>query len=112
MIVGSVKLTLLGDLFPRASYPLRRADSSSPLGSTAKSGTGTFLGSPLNRAKGRLRLSKKPAEEAAIGRSIARGQPLGGAAWTAKIVRQLGLEHTLRPRGRPRKKATTARAEK
>jgi putative transposase len=43
------------------------------------------------------------AEALAIRRSIARGQPLGGAAWTAKIIRQLGLEHTLRPRGRPRK---------
>lgn len=43
------------------------------------------------------------AELAAVRRSVLRGQPLGGEAWTAKVVRQMGLEHTLRNRGRPRK---------
>ncbi|MBX9788495.1 MAG: transposase [Pirellulales bacterium] len=52
------------------------------------------------------------AEEAAIRCSIARGQPFGGAAWTKKVVRQLGLEHTLRPRGRPRKKTKASTATK
>ena len=52
------------------------------------------------------------AEEAAIRMSIARGQPYGGATWMAKVTRQLGLEHTLRPRGRPRKKTSSATSEK
>lgn len=42
------------------------------------------------------------AELAALRRSVQRGQPYGGEAWTAKVSRQMGLEHTLRPRGRPR----------
>src|SRR4051812_41222235 len=39
----------------------------------------------------------------ALRRSVARGQPFGGEAWCGKITRQLGLEHTFRSRGRPRK---------
>jgi putative transposase len=45
------------------------------------------------------------AEVEAIRRSLQRGQPYGGEKWTDKITRQLGLEHTFRPRGRPRKDA-------
>ena len=33
---------------------------------------------------------------------IARGRPPGEAAWTAGTVKALGLEQTLRPRGRPK----------
>ena len=43
------------------------------------------------------------AELAALRRSVARGSPFGGAAWTEQIAKQLDLEITLRPRGRPRK---------
>ena len=42
------------------------------------------------------------AELAAIRTCARRGQPFGGDAWRTKVSRQLGLEHTLRPRGRPR----------
>ncbi|MCI0363232.1 MAG: transposase [Phycisphaerales bacterium] len=42
------------------------------------------------------------AELEAIRRSVTRGQPFGGDAWRKKVTRQLGLEHTIRPRGRPR----------
>lgn len=42
-------------------------------------------------------------ELAAIRRSIDRGVPLGGADWTERAVQRLGLETTVRPRGRPRK---------
>jgi putative transposase len=45
------------------------------------------------------------AELAAIRRSIARGQPFGSDRWLEKVTRQLGLEHTFRPRGRPKKAA-------
>jgi putative transposase len=43
------------------------------------------------------------AELAAIRRSITRGQPFGSDAWREKVTQQLGLEHTFRPRGRPKK---------
>lgn len=43
------------------------------------------------------------AELTAIRRSVQRGQPFGGEAWRLKVARQLGLEHTIRPRGRPKK---------
>jgi REP-associated tyrosine transposase len=49
------------------------------------------------------------AEQQAIRRSIQRGQPYGADAWQAKVARQLNLEHTFRPPGRP-KKAETASA--
>ena len=37
------------------------------------------------------------------GGSIQRGNPYGDEAWSDRMVRKLGLETTLRPRGRPRK---------
>ena len=43
------------------------------------------------------------AELAGIRRSIVRGQPFGGKRWQQKVTKQLGLEHTFRPRGRPKK---------
>lgn len=46
------------------------------------------------------------AEEQAIQCSIRRGQPYGGDTWLAKVTRQLNLEHTFRPRGRPKKVET------
>jgi putative transposase len=32
-----------------------------------------------------------------------RGRPYGGDAWVANTVARLGMEHTVRPEGRPRK---------
>ncbi len=43
------------------------------------------------------------AELRSLRRSIDRGLPYGGDAWTARTIGRLGLESTLRPRGRPRK---------
>jgi putative transposase len=43
------------------------------------------------------------AELAAIRRSVQRGSPFGDEAWSERAVRELGLETTLRPRGRPKK---------
>lgn len=42
------------------------------------------------------------AEVAALRRCIERGSPFGNDSWTARTVSRLGLETTLRPRGRPR----------
>ena len=43
------------------------------------------------------------AELAALRRSVARGTPFGSPSWTERTARRLGLEYTLRSRGRPRK---------
>jgi putative transposase len=43
------------------------------------------------------------SEAEAVRKCIARGAPYGGEAWTKRTVASLGLEHTQRPRGRPRK---------
>jgi len=52
--------------------------------------------SRVNRAE-----SKKELE--ALRRSVQRGQTYGSEPWCQRIVQRLGLESTLRPRGRPRK---------
>jgi putative transposase len=44
-----------------------------------------------------------PAEEEALRRSMARGQPYGSDDWREATAARLGLGSTLRPRGRPRK---------
>ena len=43
------------------------------------------------------------AELQAIAESIRRGRPYGSDSWQAKVAKQLHLESTFRPRGRPRK---------
>jgi REP-associated tyrosine transposase len=61
---------------------------------------------PLARLPGWIEHVNAPqteAELAGIRRSIQRGCPFGDDTWSDRIVRQLGLESTLRPRGRPKK---------
>jgi putative transposase len=45
------------------------------------------------------------AEQEAVRCSVIRGAPFGGTAWAKRVARRLGLESTLRPRGRPRKES-------
>jgi putative transposase len=45
-----------------------------------------------------------PAELEAVRRSVNRGAPFGSAGWMLSTAERLGLESTLRPRGRPRHK--------
>ena len=40
--------------------------------------------------------------------SIERGQPYGGDDWVNQTVKELSLEHTVRPEGRPRKASRSA----
>jgi putative transposase len=47
-----------------------------------------------------------PAEDAAVALSLQRGRPFGDETWQKRIARRLGLEFSMRPRGRPRKKIT------
>jgi len=68
----------------------------------------------LNRAVARLPLFRKDADYAAFehllleARSvrlcIARNRPFGGEVWPQQMAARLGLTHTLRPEGRPRKR--------
>jgi putative transposase len=39
----------------------------------------------------------------AVRRSVVRGSPFGSAAWQALTAQRMGLEATLRPKGRPKK---------
>ena len=43
------------------------------------------------------------AEVEALRRCVVRGGPFGAGAWVAETAEQLGLQASLRPRGRPRK---------
>ena len=44
-------------------------------------------------------------EQAALEESLRRGRPLGDDAWQAATGQRLDLQRTLRPRGRPKRKA-------
>ncbi|MBM4091361.1 MAG: hypothetical protein FJ276_18345 [Planctomycetes bacterium] len=50
----------------------------------------------------RVNTSLTDAEFVAVRQSVQRGRPLGDAGWVASVVRRLGLESTMRPRGRQR----------
>ena len=47
--------------------------------------------------------AQSEAELAAVRESVRPGRPFGDVAWQRRTARRLGLESTLRPRGRPRK---------
>jgi putative transposase len=49
----------------------------------------------------RINVPQSEAEVAALQKSIARGTPFGHPSWTNRVAVRLGLESTLRPRGRP-----------
>lgn len=61
---------------------------------------------PLPRPADWLDIINQPqsgAELEALRRCVNRGRPFGDPAWVADTANRLGLERTLRPRGRPRK---------
>jgi putative transposase len=61
---------------------------------------------PLPRQAGWVEHVNRPQTEtevAALQRSVGRCNPYGDPSWSYNAVRRLGLETTLRPRGRPRK---------
>ena len=60
---------------------------------------------PVDRPRGWRGLlleSLPPTEVEAIRTSLRRGRPLGDERWTRRTAARLGLEFTIRPRGRPR----------
>jgi len=61
---------------------------------------------PLARKKSWLKHVNDPlmaSEVKAIDRSVQRGCPFGDEQWMERMVKQLGLESTVKPRGRPKK---------
>jgi putative transposase len=61
---------------------------------------------PVPRGTNWLEYVNRPQTEAAllaVRESISRGRPYGSDRWTRATARRLGLESSLRPRGRPRK---------
>lgn len=59
----------------------------------------------------RVNRAEKQSELDCLRVSIARGRPFGTPDWMARTVRKLGLESSLRPRGRPRKQKDDGLAE-
>lgn len=63
---------------------------------------------PVDRPADWLALVNAPQPEqeaAAVRAAVERGRPLGDERWVRRTAAALGLESTLRPRGRPRKAA-------
>jgi putative transposase len=61
---------------------------------------------PVARPRNWARLvnqAEMPEELEAVQRCVRRGCPYGGMAWVERTAVRLGLQSTLRPRGRPRK---------
>jgi hypothetical protein len=56
----------------------------------------------------RVNQPQTTAELEALRRSVVRGRPFGSENWTRRLAKRLGLEFTLRPRGRPRKQRRPA----
>ena len=52
-------------------------------------------------------LSEKDLESVRV--SVSRGRPFGSSLWQKRVARRLGLDSTLRDRGRPRKQKETKR---
>jgi hypothetical protein len=48
-----------------------------------------------------VNLPQSETDEKMITQAIARNRPIGSESWMCGIVKTLGLEQTLRPRGRP-----------
>lgn len=69
---------------------------------------------PANRhRKERIEWVNQPQTEGELARlrsSAIRGRPFGDEGWAVQVAAELDLALTLRPRGRPRAEATSARA--
>jgi REP-associated tyrosine transposase len=57
-----------------------------------------------------VNLSLRESDLGQLRASFQRQRPLGSDAWTAEMALRMGLQHTLNPRGRPKKITTNAPA--
>jgi len=63
---------------------------------------------PVDRPRNWLALVNQPMSETdsrRVRNSLARSRPLGSDSWTKEMAERLGLQYTLRPRGRPKRPA-------
>jgi len=61
---------------------------------------------PVNRPRNWVQRVNQPegdAELHSLRQAVNRGSPFGSTHWVGRVVSRLGLESTLRPRGRPRR---------
>lgn len=66
-------------------------------------------GWPVDRPRQWTEHVNRPLDEtdrSAVKTSLERGRPLGSVAWTQAVAARLGLGHTIRDEGRPRKKSS------
>ncbi|MFQ5694974.1 MAG: transposase [Terriglobia bacterium] len=62
---------------------------------------------PVDRPRNWVWWVNQPETEAelkALQRSVRRGRPFGGETWVVKMAKRLGLESSLRSRGRPKRR--------
>ncbi len=91
------------------TIPVRKAQNWpwSSVGTPPKDTTVPVLDpGPVKRKRNWLEWVNKPVSEAekeALQLCIDRGQPFGKEQWKTKTAKRLGIESSLRPRGRPRK---------
>jgi putative transposase len=81
----------------------------------AEDGPEFLIPGPVRRPKDWLRLVNQAvtaAELESLRRCINRGSPFGSEIWVSRTATELGLEATLRPRGRPRMPTEEGEAEK
>lgn len=74
--------------------------------SAGAAGANLLHAAPVARPEGWRDWVDQPISEAeleALRRSVNRGTPWGSPTWAERTASELGLEATLRPRGRPRK---------
>lgn len=67
---------------------------------------------PLPRPRNWVEIVNQPQSDAelqALRKSVQRGTPFGSSQWQVRTANRLGLEWTIRPRGRPRKDADTGK---
>lgn len=112
----SLPVQLGGDMIDLLRYiesiPLRArvvnhaADWSwSSLGCDKKHARQLLSALPVDRPERWKKLVNKPMDKSVRDRlevSLKRGSPLGTDAWAAKIATKMGIEHKLRPIGRPK----------
>ena len=80
--------------------------------STDRTGHPPLAAGPIRRDRRWIESVNKPQTEAEVKRMrecITRGGPFGTEAWQTQTARELGLESSLNPRGRPRKAAEEAK---
>jgi len=93
---------------PRAKLVAKAQDWSWSSAAKAREGLPELDPGPAPRQAGWLRSlneSQPDAEVKQLRESIQRGRPYGDASWVKRAAGRLGLESSLRPRGRPRKVA-------